>query len=64
MMEKNKKGKLQVRTAHSLNAVPFIVCDNSVELADGEYGLANVAPTIAAMFGIEAPECWEASMLK
>jgi len=64
MFEKNKKGNLQVRTAHSLNPVPFIVCDSSYELADGEYGLANVAPTIAKMFGIEPPACWEASMLK
>lgn len=66
MAEKNKKGKLQVRTAHSLNPVPFIVYDKerTVELADGEFGLANVAPTVAALFGIKAPDCWEASMLK
>ena len=66
MAEKNKKGKLQVRTAHSLNPVPFIVYDKerTVELADGEFGLANVAPTVAALFGLKAPDCWEASMLK
>ena len=65
MIEKNKKGKLQVRTAHSLNKVPFIICDDSYALdGEGEYGLANVAPTVAAMFGITAPDCWEKSMLK
>ncbi len=66
MYEKNKKGALQVRTAHSLNRVPFIVCDKerAVALADGDFGLANVAPTVAALFGIEPPECWEKSMLQ
>ena len=66
MLEKNKKGKLQVRTAHSLNRVPFIVYDKerTVELAEGDYGLANVAPTIAGLFGLKAPDCWEKSMLK
>ena len=66
MLEKNKKGKLQVRTAHSLNRVPFIVYDKerTVELAEGDYGLANVAPTIAGLFGLKAPDCWDKSMLK
>ena len=27
MLEKNKKGEIQVRTAHSLNPVPFIIYD-------------------------------------
>ena len=30
---------------------------------EGEYGLANVAPTVATIFGLQAPECWEASMI-
>lgn len=64
MLEKNKKGEIQLRTAHSLNAVPFIIYDkNSYTLKDGEFGLANVAPTIAAIFGLKAPECWEESMI-
>ena len=54
-----------VRTAHSLNPVPFIIYDkdNKWEIVEGSYGLANVAPTIVKMMGIEAPECWEASMI-
>ena len=54
-----------MRTAHSLNPVPFIIYDNGTKytLKDGEYGLANVAPTIVKMMGLEAPECWEASMV-
>lgn len=65
MLEKNKKGELQVRTAHSLNAVPFIIYDkkNTYTIKNGEYGLANVAPTVATIFGLKAPECWEESMI-
>ena len=47
-MTETKKGKTSVRTAHSLNPVPFIIYDqdNKYEIKDGHYGLANVAPTI------------------
>ena len=66
MLEKNKKGELQVRTAHSLNPVPFIIVDddNTYEINDGEFGLANVAPTVAKLFGFEAPSSWEKSIIK
>ena len=66
MLEKNKKGVIAVRTAHSLNPVPFIVVDDEVkyEIAEGEFGLANVAPTIAKMFGIESPKVWEKPIIK
>lgn len=65
MLEKNKKGELQVRTAHSLNQVPFIIYDNNTvyKIKEGAFGLANVAPTIAAIFGLETPACWEESMI-
>lgn len=64
-MTETKKGKTAVRTAHSLNPVPFIVYDPKTAhtLKEGAFGLANVAPTIATLFGIKAPDCWEASML-
>ena len=64
-MTETKKGKTSVRTAHSLNPVPFIIYDkdNKWEIIEGNYGLANVAPTIVKMMGIEAPDCWEASMI-
>lgn len=65
MLEKNKKGDIAVRTAHSLNAVPFIIYSkNSYEIKDGEFGLANVAPTVASIFGIEPYASWEESMIK
>ncbi len=65
MLEKNKKGEVQVRTAHSLNPVPFIIYDKDVKytIKDGEYGLANVAPTVVKMMGLNAPDCWQDSMI-
>ncbi len=64
-MTETKKGKTSVRTAHSLNPVPFIIYDkdNRWEIQDGSYGLANVAPTVVKMMGLEAPACWEQSMI-
>ncbi len=41
-------------TAHSLNPVPFVVTAEDVAL-DGEGILADVAPTILALLGIEQP---------
>jgi 2,3-bisphosphoglycerate-independent phosphoglycerate mutase len=65
MTETNKKGQVSVRTAHSLNPVPFIIYDPDTryDLKDGRFGLANVAPTIVKMMGLEAPSCWESSMI-
>lgn len=65
MLEMNKKGETAVRTAHSLNPVPFIIYDKDVSytIKDGAYGLANIAPTVVKMLGLTAPDCWEASMI-
>ena len=64
-MTETKKGKTSVRTAHSLNPVPFIIYDkdNNWQIIEGNYGLANVAPTIVRMMGLTAPDCWEKSMI-
>jgi len=64
-MTETKKGKTSVRTAHSLNPVPFIIYDKDHDwkIIEGNYGLANVAPTIVKMMGLTAPECWEDSMI-
>ena len=66
MLEKNKKGKVEVRTAHSLNPVPFIIYDKDErhEMKEGAFGLANVAPTVADLMGIKPYDSWEESMLK
>ncbi len=64
-MTETKKGKTSIRTAHSLNPVPFIIYDPDQKwtIRDGKYGLANVAPTIVKMMGFQAPDCWEESMI-
>ena len=64
-MTEEKKGKVSVRTAHSLNPVPFIIYDkdNDWTVLEGNYGLANVAPTVVKMMGLTAPSCWESSMV-
>lgn len=64
-MTETKKGKTSVRTAHSLNPVPFIIYDKDREwhIKDGHFGLANVAPTVVKMMGLTAPDCWEESMV-
>ena len=66
MLEKNKKGGVSVRTAHSLNPVPFIIYDKDArhEMKEGAFGLANVAPTVAGLLGIKPYDSWEESMLK
>ena len=64
-MLETKKGKTSVRTAHSLNPVPFIIYDpdNRHEFKDGSFGLANVAPTLLSLMDLEAPSSWEPSMI-
>lgn len=61
-----KKGKASIRTAHSLNPVPFIIYDPDKDhvFREGHFGLANVAPTILKLMGLEAPACWEPSMIE
>ena len=67
MLEKDKKGNISVRTAHSLNPVPFIIHDKDTKYeldTESPFGLANVAPTVAQLLGIKPYDCWEKSMLK
>lgn len=61
-----KKGKTSIRTAHSLNPVPFIIYDpeQSHVFKEGQFGLANVAPTLLKLMNISAPDCWEPSMIE
>lgn len=65
MLEKNKKGVIAVRTAHSLNNVPFIVYNADVKIKEGDnYGLANVAATVADLLGLTPDEHWECSLIE
>ena len=60
-----KKGKMSIRTAHSLNPVPFIIYDPDEKhvFKEGHFGLANVAPTLLKLMDLQAPDCWEKSMI-
>lgn len=64
MLEKNKKGQIAVRTAHSLNAVPFIVYNADCKIANGSFGLSNVAGTVAFLMGFEADPHWDKSIVE
>ena len=67
MLEKNKKGVISVRTAHSLRPVPFIIHDKDERHemdTESPCGLANVAPTVVELLGLKPYDCWEKSMLK
>ena len=67
ILTKNKKGVVSVRTAHSLNPVPFIIHDPDERHemdTESPFGLANVAPTVVELLGLKPYDCWEKSMLK
>ena len=65
MFDRAKDGSLSVRTAHSLNPVPFIACflDPARTLKDGKFGLSSVASTVAELLGLTPPKAWDASLL-
>jgi len=65
MLEKSKSGAVSPKTAHTLNSVPFIIYNKNETFAinKGDFGLANVAASVAKVLGIEAPEIWEKSIL-
>lgn len=66
MYQKRKKetDPLQPKTSHTLNPVPFIIYNADVELKEGNFGLANVAATVADLMGIEPHESWLESIIK
>ena len=65
----DKKGAKPVKTAHSLNPVPFIIYD---PLYQGEYrmadikekGLSNIAATLLNLLGYEKPEEYDPSLIE
>ena len=65
----DKKGSKSVKTAHSLNPVPFIIYD---PLYQGEYrmadikekGLSNIAATLLNLLGFEKPEDYDPSLIE
>ena len=44
----------KVNTAHTTNPVPFVVCEKGIALKPGR--LADIAPTILQIMGLEQPK--------
>jgi 2,3-bisphosphoglycerate-independent phosphoglycerate mutase len=65
--KRDAEGRPKVRTSHTLNPVPLHLYAPGHELALRtdlrEPGLANLAATVLALLGYEAPEDYEASLL-
>ena len=65
-----ENGKRKVKTAHSLNTVPFIIYDptyekyNDYELKLNEgLGISSIAATIMDFFQIVKPDFYDASII-
>ncbi|MEG2909513.1 MAG: 2,3-bisphosphoglycerate-independent phosphoglycerate mutase [Erysipelotrichaceae bacterium] len=61
---KNPDAAPKAKTSHTLNKVPFIIYGKDVEIAEGNFGLANVAATVAKLLEVEADEVWLPSIIK
>jgi len=69
MFSIDKKGVKAVKTAHSLNPVPFIIYDPQYQgeyrMADlQEKGLSNIAATLLNLLGYEKPEDYDPSLIE
>ena len=67
--QKDETGRIRAKTSHTLNQVPCIFYDNTAnknayEVVDSsDYGLSNLAATIAKLLGVEPLDCWNKSMI-
>ncbi|MDE6196061.1 MAG: 2,3-bisphosphoglycerate-independent phosphoglycerate mutase [Erysipelotrichaceae bacterium] len=67
MYEKKKSesdAPVKSKTSHTLSKVPFIVYGADVEFKDGEFGLSNVAATVADLLEVEPNPAWNESIIK
>ncbi|MBQ3792436.1 MAG: 2,3-bisphosphoglycerate-independent phosphoglycerate mutase [Clostridia bacterium] len=68
--KRNPDGSVKAKTSHTLNRVPFIVCDfdgtMSYRLKEDRnaFGLSNVAATAVNFLGYEAPAMWDESLIE
>jgi 2,3-bisphosphoglycerate-independent phosphoglycerate mutase len=65
----DKKGTISVKTAHSLNPVPFVIYDplyrGEYRMADiREKGLSNIAATLLNLLGYEKPDDYDPSLIE
>ncbi len=69
MFTRDREGNKVVKTAHTLNPVPFVIEDPGY---DGEYemsplkkaGLSNVASTLLNLLGFDKPEDYDPSLIR
>jgi 2,3-bisphosphoglycerate-independent phosphoglycerate mutase len=69
MFTTDKEGRRKVKTAHTLNPVPFVICDAGYQ---GEYdmanlekrGLSSVAGTLLNLLGYECVEDYDPSLIR
>lgn len=67
---KDKTGRIKAKTSHTLNPVPCIFYDNTENvnhykvIERDNYGLANIASTIATLLGQKPQSAWEESMIE
>ena len=63
----DSNGKAKPKTSHTLNLVPCYMFNGSEQenlgLGNGEYGLSNIAATVAELKGFKSHESWDESML-
>ena len=64
-----KDGKKEIKTAHSLNPVPFCIIDSRAKQTytlqpHNTPGLANIAATICNLLGFQAPNDYEPSLIE
>jgi 2,3-bisphosphoglycerate-independent phosphoglycerate mutase len=45
-------------TAHTANPVPLILVGTSVQMLRADGSLADIAPTLLALLGLDSPSCW------
>lgn len=67
MLEKAKASPEPIpKTSHTLNPVIFLIHDGEKHhnLKEGNFGLANVAATVAELLGLTPPDQWEESMIR
>jgi len=68
--QKDKTGRIKAKTSHTLNVVPCIFYDNTSNkgaydvVPSSDYGLSNIASTIAQLLNVEPLDCWNASMIE
>lgn len=66
----NEDGTPKAKTSHTLNPVPCFFYDNTenkdlyeVKADEGQFGLSNIAATVADLMGVKGNDNWDDSMI-